>query len=97
MVGKFRFVPCTCILTDYVAVCLPCNFRSSWTTSTFIFDAARYSGRTGVHFEFKGKRKQHLERVPVLTTIFHLDYNNILENSTDPDYYDSGELATGYA
>ena len=30
-------------------------------------------------------------------TIFNIDFHNILENAVDPDYYDSGAVATGYA
>ena len=69
----------------------------SFYSSNFSFDAARNSGRTGAHFEFKGKRKKHLERFPVWETIFNIDYHNILENAVDSEYYDSGESATGYA
>jgi hypothetical protein len=65
--------------------------------STFSFDAGRNAGRTGVHFEFEGKRKEHLDRYPVWTTIFNIDYHNIIENAVDSAYYSEGEIAVGYA
>ena len=69
----------------------------SYYMSTFSFDAGRNAGRAGFHIEFEGKRKENLERYPVWTTIFKIDYHDISENAVDSDYYDSGELATGYA
>ena len=66
-------------------------------TSSFKADLSRNLGRTGIHLEFEGERKEHLERYPVWTTIFHLDYHNILENAVDASYYQSGEIAVGYA
>ena len=66
-------------------------------TSTFNVNLARYAGRTGGHIEFKGKQKEHLKRYPVWETIFNVDYNNILETAVDSDYYDSGNVISGYA
>ena len=66
-------------------------------TSSFKADFSRNSGRSGIHLEFEGERKEHLERYPVWTTIFHLDYHNILEMAVDTSYYHSEEIAVGYA
>ena len=65
--------------------------------SSVKMDIAKSSGRSGLHLEFEGERKERLERYPVWTTIFHLDYHNILEEAIDPGNYRSGELAVGYA
>ena len=66
-------------------------------TSSFKADFCRNSGRSGIHLEFEGERKEHLDRYPVWTTIFHLDYHNILEMAVDTSYYHSEEIAVGYA
>ena len=65
--------------------------------STFSLDAGRNAGRTGIHIEFNGKRKEHLDRYPVWTTIFNLDYHDIIENAVDPAYYRFGKITVGYA
>ena len=66
-------------------------------TRTFKTEFARYSGRSGTHFEFIGKRKKHLESYPVFATIFHLDYHQIQNEAVDIKYYRSGDVMVGYA
>jgi hypothetical protein len=66
-------------------------------TNKISFDAGRNAGRTGFHIEIEGKQKEHLERYPIWTTIFNVDYHNIVKGAVDTVYYYSGETAVGYA
>ena len=61
------------------------------------FEFKRNAGRSGIHLEFEGKRKQHLNRYPVYTTTLSLDYNDILDGAVDSIYYESGQTGVGYA
>jgi hypothetical protein len=50
---------------------------------------------------FEGKRKEHLKRYPVWTSIATIDYHNIEEKAVDPavdsSYYDKWSIAVGFA
>ena len=69
---------------------------SSFFTSILRFDANQNAGRKGVHIEFEGKRKKHLERYPVWATTFNIDYHDITNNAVDSTYYRTGEIAVAY-
>ena len=66
-------------------------------TNTFNVEFERNAGRKGFHVDYEGKRKEKLQRYPVWTTTFSIDYNNIMKDAVDPSYYRFGEFTVGYA
>ncbi len=64
--------------------------------SSFSGNLSRFEGRSGLQLNFKGKRKEKLQRYPVWTTSAALDFHSINGDAVDSSYYTSGELGTAY-